>query len=114
MNFYVDAWKKFATFSGRSRRKEFWMFLLINVAINYALSLIAGKLGSAGQIITSVFSLAILVPSIAVGIRRMHDIGKSGKWVLINLIPLIGTIWFLILGAKDGEVNSNQWGASPK
>ena len=114
MNFYVDAWKKFADFGGRSRRKEFWMFWLINMVINWVLTLLTAKLGIVGTIFTGVFGLAILVPSLAVAIRRMHDIGKSGWWICINFIPIIGTIWYIILAAKDSEVNSNQWGACPK
>ena len=114
MNFYVDAWKKFADFNGRSRRKEFWIFWLINMAISYGLQFIAAHLGIVGTIILGVFGLAIIVPMIAVGIRRMHDIGKSGLWVLINLIPLVGSIWFIFLGAKDSLPESNQWGACPK
>ena len=114
MNFYVDAWKKFADFNGRARRKEFWIFLLINMAVMYGLQFIAVHLGIVGTIILGVFGLAILVPSIAVSIRRMHDIGKSGWWVLVNLIPLIGSIWFIILGAKDSVPGSNEWGACPK
>ena len=114
MNFYVDAWKKFADFGGRSRRKEFWFFWLINMVISYVLTLITSKLGVVGSIVTGVFSLAILVPSLAVAIRRMHDIGKSGWWICINFIPLIGTIWYIILAAKDSEVTNNKWGACPK
>ncbi|HCC50725.1 MAG TPA: DUF805 domain-containing protein [Porphyromonadaceae bacterium] len=114
MNFYVDAWKKFATFGGRSRRKEFWFFLLINGAIGYLLGLITGSLGMAGMIIQAVFGLAILVPAIAVSIRRLHDIGKSGWWVFINCVPLIGSIWFIVLVAKDSVPGKNQWGNCPK
>ena len=114
MNFYVDAWKKFADFSGRSRRKEFWFFWLINMVISYVLSFITAKLGVVGSIVTGAFGLAILVPSLAVGIRRMHDIGKSGWWICVNIIPIIGTIWYIILAAKDSEVTSNNWGANPK
>ena len=114
MNFYVDAWKKFADFNGRARRKEFWIFWLINMAILYGLQFIALKLGMVGTILVGVFGLAILVPSIAVAIRRMHDIGKNGVWVLVNLVPFIGSLWFIILGAKDSLPGSNEWGACPK
>ena len=114
MNFYVDAWKKFADFNGRARRKEFWIFWLINMAVMYLLQFIAVKIGVVGSIIVGVCGLAIIVPSVAVAIRRMHDIGKSGWWVLVNLIPLIGSLWFLILGIKDSEPGSNEWGTCPK
>jgi uncharacterized membrane protein YhaH (DUF805 family) len=114
MNFYLDAWKKFATFSGRSRRKEFWIFWLVNSAVSYLLQLITGNLGLAGTIILGVFGLAILIPSLAVAIRRMHDIGKSGWWLCVNMIPLAGSIWYIVLAAKDSEPGSNQWGVCPK
>ena len=114
MNFYLDPWKKFADFKGRARRKEFWIFFFINSAVMYLLQFLTTKLGMVGTIILAVFALAILVPSAAAAIRRMHDIGKSGWWVLINLIPIIGTIWFIILGAKDSQQGSNEYGACPK
>lgn len=114
MNFYVDAWKKFADFKGRSRRKEFWLFWLINSMISGLLQQVTGSLGIAGTIILVVFGLAIILPMIAVGIRRMHDINKSGWWVLINLVPFIGSIWFIVLAIKDSEPQSNQWGPCPK
>jgi len=110
MNFYVDAWKKFADFSGRSRRSEFWYFALINGVLNWVLGFLPGI----GWILSLLFGLAIIVPGIAVGIRRMHDIGKSGWWCLINLIPLVGTIWFIVLAAQDSESGANKWGACPK
>ena len=114
LNFYVDAWKKFADFNGRSRRKEFWIFWLVNVVISWILSLITGSLGLIGAIIPLIFALAILIPSLAVAIRRMHDIGKSGWWICINFVPVIGTIWYIVLAAKDSEAGSNQYGACPK
>ena len=114
LNFYVDALKKFITFTGRSRRKEFWFFWLINMVISWLISLITGSLGIVGLIFSGLFSLAILLPSLAVAIRRMHDIGKSGWWICINLIPLVGTIWYIVLAAKDSDAGSNQWGDYPK
>lgn len=114
MNYYVDAWKKFADFKGRSRRKEFWLFWLINSAIGGLLQQVTGSLGMAGTIILIVFGLAIILPMIAVSIRRIHDINKSGWWLLISLIPIIGSIWFIVLAIKDSEPQSNQWGPCPK
>ena len=114
LEFYLDSWKKFANFGDRSRRKEFWVFWLINCAINFILQFITGPLGIVGTIVMVIFGLAIIVPAFAVAIRRMHDIGKSGWWTLINLVPLIGTVWFIVLAAKDSEPGSNRWGACPK
>jgi len=110
LNFYVDALKKFITFTGRSRRKEFWFFWLINMVISAILS----RIPAVGMIVSGLYSLAICLPSLAVAIRRMHDIGKSGWWICINLIPLVGTIWYIVLAAKDSDAGSNQWGDYPK
>ena len=110
MNFYLDAWKKFVTFDGRARRKEFWFFMLINMVI----ACVLGVIPKAGVIIMSIFELAALLPGIAAGIRRMHDIGKSGWWLCIGFIPLIGFIWLLILTLKDSESGSNEYGDCPK
>ena len=114
MNFYLDAWKKYATFGGRSRRKEFWFFVLVNMVISLVLGAITGSLESVGTIILYGFSLAIFVPGIAVSVRRLHDIGKSGWWLCVNFVPVIGSLWFIMLVAKDSQEGDNQWGAYPK
>ncbi len=111
MNWYLKALGDYAVFTGRSRRKEYWFFFLINFIIAVALTLVdmsIGKMSESGYgLFTSIFRLAVLVPSIAVGIRRMHDVGKSG-WYL--LIP----IYNLILTFTDGEKGENQYGSDPK
>ncbi|MDL2254933.1 DUF805 domain-containing protein [Bacteroidales bacterium OttesenSCG-928-J16] len=122
MKWYLDVLKKYAVFSGRARRKEYWMFLLFNALICGAISilgLIIGLSGSgAGAIITYVllglYSLLIIIPSLAVVVRRLHDVGKSGAMILIVLIPAIGQIWFLILMLTGGQPGANQYGADPK
>ncbi len=118
MNWYLDVLKKYAVFTGRARRKEFWMFVLFNVIISLILNLIDGFLGTGfeagGGIISGLYALAILLPSIGVAIRRLHDIGKSGWWIFISLIPLIGGIWLLVLYCTDSEPGENQYGPNPK
>jgi uncharacterized membrane protein YhaH (DUF805 family) len=119
MNWYLDVLKKYAVFSGRARRKEFWMFVLFNFVAGVVLSILDRTLGSTyGQqqtgILSSIYSLAIFIPSLAVGIRRMHDIGKNGTWILINLIPFVGWIWYIVLAAKEGQAGPNQFGPDPK
>ena len=107
-------------FTGRSRRTEYWTFTLINLAISLILSVLGAILGSIISIlgtlvgiISLVFSLALLLPWIAVGIRRLHDTGRSGWWLLIGLVPLVGLvlIYFLVLDSQPG---SNQYGSNPK
>ncbi len=97
--------QNYATFSGRARRSEYWYFVLFNVIISFALAFAGNAIGIQG--IDSIYSLAVLIPSIAVGVRRMHDVGKSG-WFL--LIP----IYNLILAITPGTVGDNEYGADPK
>lgn len=119
MNWYIKCLKQYADFSGRARRMEYWMFFLFNLIIAFVLGIvlgiISGATGSYGVVYLSyIYSLAVFIPGLAVGVRRMHDIGKSGWWFCINLIPLIGNIWFIVLACQDSVAGSNQWGENPK
>ena len=126
MKYYLDVIKKYVKFDGRARRKEYWMFVLFNAIFGIVASLLDNLLGlnfsseyssyasvSTG-IIASVYSLAVFLPTLAVGVRRLHDIGKSGWWLLIALVPLAGPIWLLVLLATNGVVGENQYGSDPK
>ena len=100
--------KKFADFEGRSRRKEYWMFFLFVLLVVFILGLLDFMISPGGiGIIALIFQLGVLVPSIAVAIRRMHDVGKSGWFILIP-------IYNLILAVSDGEKGTNQYGPDPK
>ena len=122
MNWFLDVIKnKYAIFTGRARRQEYWMFVLVYAIIAIALQLLAvifglfsGLLATLISVIFMLFALAVLIPSLAVVIRRLHDIGKSGWWILISLIPLIGEIWLIILLATDSQPGENQYGPNPK
>ena len=105
MNYYTKVLKNYATFSGRARRSEYWYFVLFNIIISIVLGLIGGMLELG--FLSNLYSLLIIVPSIAVGVRRMHDVGKSG-WFL--LIP----IYNLILAVTEGTKGTNAYGADPK
>ncbi|MGG3927050.1 DUF805 domain-containing protein [Metabacillus fastidiosus] len=113
MHWYLEVLKKYAVFQGRARRKEYWMFTLFNVLISIVLSIIE-VVGDMPSILTGIYSLSILLPSLAVTARRLHDIGKSGWWILISLIPLIGAIVLLVFTCQDSEEGSNQYGPNPK
>jgi uncharacterized membrane protein YhaH (DUF805 family) len=113
MNWYVDVLKKYATFDGRARRKEYWMFFLFNLIISLALAFIEGIFGGPG-VLGVLYSLAVLVPSIAVTVRRLHDTGRSGWWILISLVPVIGWIVLLVFMLTDSHPGSNQYGPNPK
>lgn len=118
MGNYVDVWKNSFNYSGRARRKEYWMFTLINMLIYIALSVVLGMISSPdsmlGAGVVLIFALAAIFPAIAVGVRRLHDTSRSGWWMLISLVPLIGGIWFLVLMVLDSKPETNQWGPSPK
>jgi uncharacterized membrane protein YhaH (DUF805 family) len=112
--------KRYADFSGRSRRKEYWMFVLGIFIAAILLSIIESAMGMAGMIggaygpLTAIFFLAILVPSIAVQVRRFHDQDKSGWFVLLALIPLLGSIAVFIFMCLDGTRGPNRFGPDPK
>ncbi len=108
MSWYLEVLKKYAVFTGRARRKECWMFVLVSFIICFVLSIL--KLNA----ISSLYSLAVLVPSIAVAIRRLHDTGRSGWWFLISFIPLVGTIILIVFLAQDSQAGENQYGPNPK
>jgi len=108
MNWYLKVLKQYVDFNGRARRKEYWMFSLISLIITYGIVGIAMAIDApALASISSIYSLAVLLPTIAVGVRRMHDVGKSG-WFL--LIP----IYNLILACTNGDVGENEYGPDPK
>jgi len=117
MNWYITVLQKYAVFDGRARRAEFWYFALINFIVSLVLSVIdsavigpvAGGLGIIGLI----YSLAVLLPGIGVGIRRLHDTGRSGWWLLIALIPLVGTIILIVFFATAGQRGPNNYGNDP-
>ena len=121
MEWYLLAWKRFGEFTGRSRRKEYWYFQLVFFFI-YA-PLYVGGLAFQGKqggisallfVLCIVWSLACVVPSLSCGVRRLHDIGKSGWWLLISLVPLVGGIILLVFLATDSERGPNQYGPNPK
>ncbi|HED38054.1 MAG TPA: DUF805 domain-containing protein [Ignavibacteria bacterium] len=114
MNYYLEVLKKYAVFSGRARRAEYWYFALFNAIISIILSIISIAIGDKLIILWIVYSLAVLIPSIAVSVRRMHDIGKNGWTILIGLIPLIGLIWLFVLTVLDSNPGENKYGSNPK
>ena len=106
-NWYVEVLKKYAVFDGRAGREEFWMFTLVNFIISLVLHLISGFLGG-------IYNLAVLLPSLGVGARRLHDTGRSGWWLLVGLIPIIGLIVLIVFFVQDSQAGSNEHGPNPK
>ena len=108
MKWFIKGFQQYADFKGRARRKEYWMFVLFNFIISFVMSLL-------GLVVLSwIYTVAVFIPSLAVCVRRLHDIGKSGWWLLISFIPLIGLIWLIVLFVQDSQAGSNEWGANPK
>lgn len=119
MNWFMIALKKYAVFTGRSQRAEYWYFALFYFLIIVALSIVdtaAGTMNVTYEIglFSSIFGLAMIIPSLAVGVRRLHDIGKSGWWILIGLIPLIGAIVLIVFACMDSQPGANAYGPNPK
>lgn len=114
MNWYLSVIKNYTGFSGRARRKEYWMFVLINMIICAVLNVIQSVIGMETPYISSIYSLGVLLPSIAVAIRRLHDTDRSGWWLLLSLIPVIGTIVIIVFLCQNGTAGNNRFGADPK
>ncbi|HUF49666.1 MAG TPA: DUF805 domain-containing protein [Longimicrobiales bacterium] len=116
MTWYLAALKRYAEFNGRSRRKEYWFFALFNVIFMFTLALldVLLNLGGAIGLLGFVYSLGMLIPSLAVAFRRLHDVGRSAWWLLIGVIPIIGPIVLLVWMFQDSQPGANQWGPNPK
>lgn len=110
MNDYVRCWKKYADFNGRAGRQEYWMFFLFNFIFGFVAALIP----IIGIFISSIYGIAVFLPRLAVTVRRLHDIGKSGAWYCVIFIPLAGPIWLLILLVTEGERKANVYGEDPR
>jgi len=127
MKWYLEVLKKYATFNGRARRSEFWFFMLFNMIFAIVAMGIDNVLGTTFKMgveglevplpygyIYLLYVLAVFIPGLAVAVRRLHDVGKSGWMYFIVLIPIIGSIWLLVLFFTDSQVGSNKWGENPK
>jgi uncharacterized membrane protein YhaH (DUF805 family) len=119
MNWYLTVLKKFAVFSGRARRKEYWMFLLFNMIFALAAIVLDNVIGIDFKSTTYgpiylIYGLAVLLPHLAVLVRRLHDVGKSGWYFFIALIPIVGTILLIIKLCTDGTPGQNEYGLNPK
>ena len=119
MNWYLEVLRKYAVFDGRARRMEYWMFVLINCLIFVVLSVldtVVGlfSLGNSVGALTGLYWLVVLVPSVAVTVRRLHDTDRSGWWALLALLPVLGTIVLFVFCVLDGTPGPNRFGENPK
>jgi|TARA_B110000014_G_scaffold257462_1_gene242086 uncharacterized membrane protein YhaH (DUF805 family) len=119
MNWYTKVLRNYADFNGRARRKEYWMFTLFNMIFSIVAMGLDNVLGIAmietgyGPIY-GLYTLAMLVPSLAVAVRRLHDVDKSGWMLLLVFIPIIGAIWLFVLMVTDSKPGQNDYGENPK
>ncbi len=113
MEWYLVPWKKYAVFSGRARRREYWTFGLVNIVIGWVTVILSWMPIMPVLILLSLYSLAALIPGLAVAVRRLHDTNRSGWWVLLDLVPF-GWIVLLIFLVEDSQPGVNQYGADPK
>ncbi|MGB5103303.1 MAG: DUF805 domain-containing protein [Steroidobacteraceae bacterium] len=119
MNWYLEALKKYATFEGRARRKEYWFFALFNAIAVMFLAFIDGMAGTFSEevglgLLSGLYLFATVLPVIAVTVRRLHDTDRSGWWFLIGFIPVIGFIVVLVFTLLDGTAGHNKYGPNPK
>lgn len=119
MNWFIAVLKKYATFSGRAQRAEYWFFVLFYILIFIGLTIIDSVTGTLNPwygfgLLGGLFALSMLIPSIAVGVRRLHDTGRSGWWMLLALVPLIGGIILLVFFCLDSQPGDNAHGPNPK
>lgn len=118
MDWYIKVLKQYFDFSGRARRKEYWMFALINIIISIVLTLVDMGLGSYNAtfstgVLSLIYSLAVFIPSIAVSVRRLHDTNHSGWWILLAFIPIIGALILLVIFCFNSK-EDNEYGPNPK
>jgi uncharacterized membrane protein YhaH (DUF805 family) len=118
MNWYIGVLKQYAVFSGRSRRKEYWFFFLFNLIISIVLGVVDEVfglgIGEGFGLLGLLYMLAVLLPGIGVSIRRLHDTGRSGWWLLLAFVPIIGAIVLLVFMLLDSQPEPNEYGPNPK
>ena len=119
MKWYLKVLSQYSDFGGRARRAEYWYFVLFNILFSFVAVMIDNIIGMAigGMgygLITIIYSLALFIPSLAVGIRRLHDTGKSGWYILLGLIPIVGGIIILVFLLMEGDRGENAYGPDPK
>jgi uncharacterized membrane protein YhaH (DUF805 family) len=120
MNWYKQALlHNYANFSGRARRKEYWYFALGNLLAIVLLTVVDLSVGTYNEeleigVFSGLYLLAVLIPSIAVGVRRLHDTGRSGWWLLLSAVPVVGALVILYFTVLDSEPGANEYGPNPK
>ena len=112
MNWYLKVMRNYFNVSGRARRTEYWMYFLVYIGVLVVAGILDSIIGIG--LLGGLAALAHLIPSITVGVRRLHDIDRSGWWLLIALVPLIGWIIAIYWAVKEGDAHDNRYGPNPK
>ena len=118
MNWYMEVLKKYTVFDGRAGREEYWYFVLFNLIATIILAVIDNVIGTFNAqagigVLGTIYALGVLLPSLAVTARRLHDTGRSGWWMLIAFIPILGFIVLIVFMIQKGNPGSNQYGEYP-
>ncbi|QKY68399.1 DUF805 domain-containing protein [Lentibacillus sp. CBA3610] len=113
MQWYTKVLRNYVTFTGRARRTEYWMFVLFNFIILLLISILEAIMALPG-VLSTLYSLAVFLPGLAVVVRRLHDSGQSGLWVLIGFVPVAGAIVLLVFMCLDSDSGQNRYGPNPK
>jgi uncharacterized membrane protein YhaH (DUF805 family) len=115
VNWYIEAWKKYAVFGGRSGRREYWYFVLFHILVYILLAIIAGVVGAeVGGALLALYTLAVTIPGWAVTVRRLHDTNRSGWWILAGLVPIAGGLALLAFLTQEGHAIENRYGPGPQ
>ena len=119
MDWYLEVLKKYAVFEGRAGRKEYWFFILFNILISMALGYVDWLTGNINPetglgILSGIYALGVMIPGMAVSVRRLHDTDRSGWWLLITFVPVIGAIVFFYFMVLDSNPETNEYGPLPK
>lgn len=112
MDQYIDAFKKYTVFDGRATRKEFWMFTLFNLSIVLVLNYVLPVINL--EFLGVLYGLFIIVPTLAIGARRLHDTGRTAWWLLLHLIPFLGSAILMAFAVLDSQTGTNIYGPNPK
>lgn len=117
MNYYIECWKKYFVFSGRARRAEYWYFVLFNMLVSLGLVIVDAATGTLDEngngLLSGIYYLAVLIPSLSVAVRRLHDVGRTGWWMLLVFLPVIGVLVILFWLVQPGSLEENEFGVNP-
>lgn len=119
MSWFLMALRKYAKFSGRSQRAEYWFFFLFQALFLIGLAFLDGMLGFFDEsedvgLFSGIFAIAMIIPSFSVNVRRLHDTGRSGWWLLASLVPVLGSLVLVVFALQDSQPGGNAYGPDPK